>query len=143
MRNLIIGLALTLGIMSSAIASQPVHDEKTTNLSGTWKVSPKDGNYGPTFAIGEAILTQFGDNIEGIYMPSPGQLGIMNCATGPYKISGKVSGRQVNLSAVGPESTLTGHAEIGSGTLSGDAVEVFKSSRCSGAVSGKFVMRRL
>ncbi len=143
MRSLVIGLALTIGAILPGSASQLGHEDTTTNLSGTWKVSPKEGNYGPTFAIGEAILTQFGDNIEGIYMPSPDQHGIMNCATGPYKISGKVSGRQVNLTAVGPESTLTGHAQIESGKLSGDAVEVFKSSRCSGAVSGKFVMQRI
>jgi hypothetical protein len=27
------------------------------------------GNYGPSFAIGEVLLTQYGQNIEGIYMP--------------------------------------------------------------------------
>ena len=146
MRNVILTLVVALGMQWPAAAMDRPGDSSTTSaddLSGKWEVSPKDGNYGPSFAIGEMILTQYGNDIEGIYMPSPDQPGAKNCSKGPYKVSGKVSGRQVSLSAVGPASTLTGQAEIQSGTLTGDAIEIFKGSRCSGAVSGKFVMRRI
>lgn len=146
MRNVILMLVVAVGMQWPAVAMGRSGDNSMTSadgLSGKWEVSPKDGNYGPSFAIGEVILTQYGNDIEGIYMPSPDQSGAMNCSTGPYKVSGKVSGRQVSLYAVGPASTLTGQAEIQSGTLTGDAIENFNGSRCSGAVSGKFVMHRI
>jgi len=89
------------------------------------------------------ILTQYGQDIEGIFLPSATHQSAMDCSKSPYKVNGRVEGSQVSLSAVGPGSTLTGKAVIETDVLSGDAIEVFQNAKCSGAVSGKFSMKRI
>ena len=148
MKQIIGALTIAVGIQAPlAWAGQATTDSttvnETMNVSGKWVVTPKTGNYGPSFAIGEVLLTQYGQNIEGIYMPSETQLDAINCTEGPYKVNGMFDGNDVKLTAVGPGSTLTGEASMVSGSLSGNAIEVFQNSRCSGAVSGKFIMKRI
>ena len=147
-KQAIYALIMAVSLHAPVLWADQVTVEESTdrhmhNLSGTWVVTPKNGNYGPSFAIGEVILTQYGQDIEGIFLPSATHQSAMDCSKGPYKVNGRVEGSQVSLSAVGPGSTLTGKAVIETDVLSGDAIEVFQNAKCSGAVSGKFSMKRI